>query len=123
MFSRFSAYKHRFSRERNLILRLNNELKKLKRYSDDRRKILLESRHILFIIKQLEKADVYWFIKEDIIKIKNYLKKVRKNPKNKNLIYILASVYIVAPGTFEATGIILFFRYVWRLFGRYFLKR
>lgn len=115
MFRKFFIYKHKFSRERNLILRLNNELKKLKRYSDDRRKILLESRHILFIINQLEKTDVYWFVKGDIIKVKNYLQKIKKNPKNKGLIYVLTSIYIVAPGTFEATGIILFFRYIWRL--------
>jgi len=123
MFRKFFIYKHRFSRERNLILRLNNELKKLKEYSDNRKKILLESRHILFIIKQLERTDVYWFIKGDITKIKNYLKKVRKNPKNKGLIYVLTSIYIVAPGTFEATGIILFFRYILRLFNKYFLKK
>lgn len=122
MFRKFFIYKHKFSRERNLILRLNNELKKLKEYSDNRRKILLESRHILLIIKQLEKTDLYWFIKDDINKVKVYVKKIRKNPRNKGLVYFLTSVYIVAPGTFELTGIILFFRYLWRLIVKYFFK-
>jgi len=116
MFKKFFRYKLKFTRERNLLLKLNKELKKLKDSADNRRKIILESKQILLIINQLERADIYWFIKEDIEKIKRYIKKLRKNPKNKGLVYFLTSVYIVAPFTFEATGVIMFFRYMWRYF-------
>lgn len=116
MFKEFFKYKLKFTKERNLLLKLNNELRKLKYSVNNRKKIILESRQILLIINQLEKADIYWFIKEDIKKIKRYIKKLRKNPKNKGLVYFLTSVYIVAPFTFEATGVIMFFRYMWRYF-------
>ena len=122
LFSKLYRYKHKFTRERNLILRLNNRLRKLKELSNNRKKILLESRQIIFIIKQLEKTDVYWFIHGDVNKVKNYIIKVKKNPKNKGLVNILAGVYIVAPLTFELTGIIMFFRYVLRLINKYLLK-
>ena len=119
MLKAFFRYISKFRRELKLVSRLNRELRKLKESVDSRRKIILESRHILLIIKQLERTDLYWFIKDDIIKIKKYIKRVRKNPKNKGLVYFLTSVYIISPGTFERTGIILFFRYMWRsLFGK-----
>ena len=86
MFKKFFRYKLKFTRERNLLLKLNKELKKLKDSADNRRKIILESKQILLIINQLERADIYWFIKEDIEKIKRYIKKLRKNPKNKGLV-------------------------------------
>jgi len=114
MFRRISKYLKKFNRERYLIIDLNRELRKLKKSVNNRRKILLESRHILYIISRLEKTDIYWFINDDISRIKNYIKKLMKNPRNKGIIYIITSIYIVAPGTFEATGIILFFRYIWR---------
>ena len=53
--------------------------------NEEVKKIILESRHILFIIKQLEKTDVYWFIHGDVNKVKNYIIKVKKNPKNRTL--------------------------------------
>ena len=114
MFQKLREFKLKYNKEKNLILRLNNELKKLKKLSGDRKKIILESKQILVIIKQLEKTEIYWFVKEDVEKVRNYLIKVKENPKNKGLVYLLAGIYIVAPGTFELTGIVLFFRYSWR---------
>ncbi len=116
MFREFFKYRLKFAKERELLLKLNNEIKKLGKSVDNRRKIILESRQILAIINQLEKTDIYWFVKEDVEKIKKYIKKVNKNPKNKGIVSILTSVYIVAPFTFEATGVVLFFRYMWRYF-------
>ena len=115
MLRKFFGYFKRFRRELSLVKRLNNELKKLKKSIDNRKQLVLESRHILRIISRLEKAEIYWFIREDIEKIKKNIRKLRKNPKNRGLIYFLTSVYIVAPFTFEATGVIMFFRYMWRL--------
>jgi|SRR3989344_1022278 len=119
MLREFFKYRIKFIKEISLVLRLNNELKKLKSAVDSRKKIILESRHILLIINNLEKTDIYWFVKDDVEKIKKYIKKIRKNPRNKGLVYFLTSVYIMAPLTFEATGVILFFRYMWR----YILKK
>ena len=115
MLRKFFGYFKRFRKELFLVKRLNNELKKLKKSIDNRKQLVLESRHILLIISRLEKTEIYWFIREDIEKIKKNIRKLRKNPKNRGLIYFLTSVYIVAPFTFEATGVIMFFRYMWRL--------
>jgi len=113
---------YKSSKEANIRTDLTFVETKLKELSNNRKKILLESRQIIFIIKQLEKTDVYWFIHGDVNKVKNYIIKVKKNPKNRSLVNILAGVYIVAPLTFELTGIIMFFRYVLRLINKYLLK-
>jgi hypothetical protein len=42
-----------------------------------------------------------------------------KHPKENKLAYFLATVYIIAPLTFEMTGAILFFRYL----GKYSISK
>ena len=89
MLRKFFGYFKRFRRELSLVKRLNNELKKLKKSIDNRKQLVLESRHILLIISRLEKAEIYWFIREDIEKIKKNIKKLRKNQFRKKFLFSL----------------------------------
>ena len=44
--------------------------------------------------------------------IREKIEYIRRHPKESRVAYVLTSIYIISPGTFEATFVVLFFRYL-----------
>lgn len=76
------------------------------------KKVQQKSKELLLIGNKLKKTKLYGFIKYDVDLIIDKSMYMMKNPKESKLKFVLASAYIVSPGTFELTGVYLFFRYM-----------
>ncbi|MBI5798195.1 hypothetical protein HZA98_04810 [Candidatus Woesearchaeota archaeon] len=100
-----------------LVLELQREVHVLAKAIGDTSLVRTQGEHILALIAQIQKSEIYEFVQQDVDYIKTKVTYVMKHPKENKLAYFLTTVYIIAPGTFELTGAILFFRY----FGKYSL--
>jgi len=76
------------------------------------KKVQQKSKELLLINRKLKKTKLYEFIKYDVDFVMGKARYAMKNPKESKLRFVLASAYIVSPGTFELTGVYLFFRYL-----------
>lgn len=102
-----------------LVLELQREVHVLARAIGDTSLVRTQGEHILALIAQIQKSEIYEFVQQDVEYVKTKVTYVMKHPKENKLAYFLTTVYIIAPGTFELTGAILFFRY----FGKYSLSK
>jgi len=102
-----------------LVADLQNELRTLAHAVGDTALVKKHGEHALILIGKIQKTEIYEFVQQDVTAIKARVKYVMAHPKENKLAYFLATVYIIAPGTFEMTGVILFFRY----FGKYTLSK
>jgi hypothetical protein len=103
-----------YEQDERLLRRIHRHYTRLLKNIGNRRQVEKESKITLQLINKLKNVPLYVFIQDDITKIKNTIHKIKKNPKQHKLKYVLASAYMVSPGTFEATGIFLFLRYSWK---------
>ena len=71
-----------------------------------------KAKELILINRRIKKTKLYEFIKYDIDFVTNKAKHALKNKKESRLQFLLAGAYIVSPGTFELTGMYLFFRYI-----------
>ena len=102
-----------------LVSELQKELRKLGQVLGDTALVKKQGEYVLVLISQVQKAEIYEFVKEDVLYVKTKVEYIMAHPKENKLAYFLTTVYIVAPGTFEMTGVILFFRYL----GKYTLSQ
>jgi hypothetical protein len=102
-----------------LLVELQKELKKFKDAAGNSELVKKQGEKVLKIIKAVQKTEIYGFIKIDVLFIKEKVEYIVKHPKENKLAYFLATVYIIAPLTFEMTGAILFFRYL----GKYSISK
>lgn len=76
------------------------------------KKVQQKSKELILISMKLKKTKLYEFIKYDVDFVTEKAKYALKHPRESKLKFIFAGAYIVSPGTFELTGIFLFFRYL-----------
>ncbi|MSR86348.1 hypothetical protein EXS74_03050 [Candidatus Woesearchaeota archaeon] len=95
-----------------LVLQLQNELHRLGYALGDTALVKKHGDKALVLISQIQSAEIYEFVQRDITAIKKKVEYIMAHPKENKLAYFLTTVYIVAPFTFETTGVILFFRYL-----------
>lgn len=104
---------------RKLLTNLQKSLQTLRRSLGNSRLVQKNSLQVLYLIKKLQNTEMYAYLSKDIRLIQRKVEYIHKHPKESRLAYILTTIYIFAPGTFEATGVFLFFRYL----GKYAVKR
>jgi hypothetical protein len=95
-----------------LVKQLQVEVHKLGKSVGDRRLVKLHSEKALKLISKVQKTELYGFIQQDVQFVKRKVGYMVKNPKENKVAYALGTFYIVSPLTFEATGVVLFFRYL-----------
>tara|TARA_Y100000310_G_C20674203_1_gene811989 strand:+ start:1574 stop:2374 length:801 start_codon:yes stop_codon:yes gene_type:complete len=95
-----------------LVKKLQVEVHKLGKSVGNRRLVKLHSDKALELISKVQKTELYGFIKQDVQFVKTKVGYMVKNPKENKVAYALGTFYIVSPLTFEATGVVLFFRYL-----------
>ena len=76
------------------------------------KKVQQKATELILINRKIKRTKLYEFIKYDVDFVTEKARYALKNPKESKLKFILAGAYIVSPGTFELTGIYLFFRYL-----------
>ena len=102
-----------------LVAQLQEELKKIAYALGDTTLVKKHGESALALISQIQKTEIYEFVQQDVLYVQEKVRYVMAHPKENKLAYFLTTVYIIAPGTFEMTGVILFFRYL----GKYTLKK
>lgn len=95
-----------------LVIQLQEELRTLAKSIGDTALVKKHGDTALVLISQIQKTEIYEFVKQDIAYIKTKVEYIMAHPKEHKFAYFLTTVYIVAPFTFEMTGVILFFRYL-----------
>ena len=103
-----------FKKEKFLLKQAQKTYKELIKSIGNVRKVRQKAKELILINKKIKQTQMYEFIKFDIDQITTKAKYALKNPKESKLRFFLASAYIISPGTFELTGIYLFFRYTKR---------
>ena len=104
--------KKRLKDSLELVLSLQNEIHKIGKSVGDVKLVKKHAGDALKLVDLVQKTELYGFIKQDVEFIKDKLVFIVKHPKENKLAYVLGTVYIVSPLTFEATGVVLFFRYL-----------
>ena len=95
-----------------LVTRLQVEVHKLGKSVGDTKLVKLHSEKALELIAKVQETELYGFIHHDVKYVKDKVGYMVKNPKENKVAYALGTFYIVSPLTFEATGVVLFFRYL-----------
>lgn len=103
----------------NLVIELQKELLKFKDVIGNSELVKKQGEKVLVIIGKIQKTEIYGFVKQDVEYIKVKVEYIVKHPKEHKLVYVLTTIYIIAPLTFEMTGAILFFRYL----GKYTINK
>ncbi len=104
--------KDKLKKSFNLLLKLQEEVHKLASSVGDSRLVKLHGKHVLKLSDLVKKTELYGFVKQDVSFIKRKSFEMIKHPKENKLAYALGTFYIVSPGTFELTGVVLFFKYL-----------
>jgi len=95
-----------------LIVQLQNEVHALATNIGNAAVVRKQGEHILKHIAKVQETEMYEFVQKDILYVKEKVTYVMQHPKEHKVAYVLTTIYIVAPFTFEATAAILFFRYL-----------
>jgi hypothetical protein len=95
-----------------LVLQLQHELHRLGYALGDTALVQKHGDKALVLIAKIQGTEIYEFVQKDVVSLKQKVEYIMAHPKDNKLAYFLTTVYIVAPFTFEATGVILFFRYL-----------
>ncbi|MDP3728276.1 MAG: hypothetical protein Q8R18_02360 [bacterium] len=115
----YSVDEQKVRRSWKLVIQLQEELHALAKSVGDTALVKKHGDRVLVLIFQIQKTEIYEFVKQDVGFIKVRVEYIMAHPKEHKLAYFLTTVYIVAPFTFEMTGVILFFRYL----GKYTVSR
>lgn len=117
--AKHSVDQEKVKRSWKLVQDLQQELRLLGKSIGNSKLVQKHGEHVLILIGKIQKTEIYDFIQQDVISIQTKVKYIMAHPKEHKLAYFLTTVYIVAPFTFEMTGVILFFRYL----GKYTTKK
>ena len=110
-FQRYKLARTQYYRDLRLAKAINQQYQQLLRSAGNKREVLKQSKELNTLLDKIQQTKLYGFISTDVQRIRHRLAYVRAHPKEHKIAYVAAGVYIVAPGTFELTGIILFIRY------------
>lgn len=94
-----------------LIDSVNKSIDGLSKAVGNRNEVQKAGKVLLKQLSRLQHTEVYGFLKEDVDNIKKAAKTILQNPKEAKIKSVLASIYLVAPFTFDATGAVIFLRY------------
>lgn len=73
------------------------------------------AREILKIVNRVQNTELYAYMREDLSFVKNQIHGVIKDPNKSRVKTLLATIYILAPGTFETTAYLLLVKNLTRL--------
>lgn len=104
--------KEEFEEGKLLVKHAQRTYEELVRAVGNVKKVQQKAKKLILINRQLKKTRLYGFIKYDIDFITEKAVYAMKHPRESKLKFFLAGAYIVSPGTFELTGVYLFFRYL-----------
>jgi len=104
--------KEEFQEGKLLVKQAQKTYQELVRAVGNVKKVQQKAKELILINRKLKKTKLYEFIKYDVDLVTKKATYALKNPKESRLKFLLAGAYIVSPGTFELTGIYLFFRYI-----------
>ncbi|MFH1065597.1 MAG: hypothetical protein V1734_03790 [Nanoarchaeota archaeon] len=94
-----------------IIFAINNTIHQASNAVGNRKEVQKTTKLLLKHLARLQHTAVYGFLKEDAEKIRKTAKQILENPSETKLKHMLASLYLVAPFTFDATGAVIFLRY------------
>lgn len=104
--------KEEFEKGKLLVKQAQQTYKELIKAVGNVKKVQQKAKELILINRKLKKTRLYEFIKYDIDFVTDKAVYAMKHPKESKLKFFLAGAYIVSPGTFELTGVYLFFRYL-----------
>jgi hypothetical protein len=94
-----------------IIFAINNTIRQAGNAVGNRKEVQKATKLLLKHLARLQHTEVYGFLREDANKIKTTAKQMLQNPSETKLKHMLASLYLVAPFTFDATGAVVVLRY------------
>lgn len=94
-----------------VISSVNKSIRDLSKAAGNRKEVQKANKMLLKQLARLQHTEVYGFLKEDAHNIKKAAKTILENPGEARLRQMLASIYLVAPFSFDATGAVIFLRY------------
>lgn len=93
------------------IVSVNKSIQDVSNAVGNRKNVQKTTKLLLKHLARLQHTEVYGFLKDDAVKIRKAAKTIIHNPSETKLKHMLASLYLVAPFTFDATGAVIFLRY------------
>ncbi len=114
----FSKKKRELAKVKVLLKQLQNALSELVK-ARNIKEAALANKKVSNIITYLQRTDAYEFMKSDIDLIKSFANRIMKNPKENKIKFVFTSIYLIAPFTFEVTGVVLALRFA----TKYAIKR
>lgn len=94
-----------------IIFAINKTISRANNAVGNRKEVQKTTKILLKHLARLQHTAVYGFLKEDAEKIRKTAKQILENPSETKLKHMLASLYLVAPFTFDATGAMIVLRY------------
>lgn len=104
--------KEEFEEDKLLVGQAQKTYNELVKAVGNVKKVEQKARELIFIGHKLKRTKLYEFMKQDVDFIISQASYAMKHPRESKLKFILASAYIISPGTFELTGVYLIFRYI-----------
>lgn len=94
-----------------IIFAINKTIKQAGNAVGNRKEVQKATKLLLKNLARLQHTEVYGFLREDAGNIRKAAKQMLQNPSETKLKHMLASLYLVAPFTFDATGAVVVLRY------------
>lgn len=101
-----------FEKEKLLVKQAQRTYNELLRAVGNVKRVQQKAKELILINRRIKQTKLYEFMKYDIDLVNNKAKYALKHPRESKLKFLLAGAYIISPGTFELTGVYLFFRYL-----------
>lgn len=101
-----------FKEGRLLVNQAQKTYAELKNAVGNVKKVQQKAKELILINRRIKRTKLYEFIKYDVDFVTEKAKYALKHPKESKLKFLFAGAYIISPGTFELTGVYLFFRYI-----------
>lgn len=115
----FSVEREKFFEEKGLYLKAQDNYKKLVKAIGNEEEVRKRANDLLTLVSKIKGTKVYDYMQQDVSSFEKKIRYIMQHPKDNKAAYVLASAYIIAPATFEATFIILFVRYL----GKYIIHK
>jgi len=94
-----------------IIFAINKTINQASNAFGNRKEVQKAAKLLLKHLARLQHTEVYGFLKGDANKIKKAAKAILENPRETKIKSVLASLYLIAPFTFDATGAVIVLRY------------
>ncbi|MEK6864685.1 MAG: hypothetical protein AABX27_05295 [Nanoarchaeota archaeon] len=94
-----------------IIFAINKTIKQAGNAVGNRKEVQKTTKILLKQLARLQHTEVYGFLREDAGNIRKAAKQMLQNPSETRIKSVLASLYLVAPFSFDATGAVVVLRY------------